>query len=133
MPIEDTRELGLIMMPWYTMLGLFVVVTPIALLAAALRGPAVAGVFYISAVAYFLLYETLHALYHMPPALLRRLHLAGRLFSAMQAHHRHHHRLDRMTFVNFNVTFPLMDWLLRTKETDGTPAAPRRAFDPATR
>jgi hypothetical protein len=133
MAIEDWRELGLIMMPWYTMLGLFLVATPIALLAAALRGPGVAGVFYIAAVGYFLLYETLHALYHLPPALLRRLHLGGRLFSAMQAHHRHHHRLDRMTFVNFNVTFPLMDWLLGTREPDGSPVAPPQAFDPLTR
>jgi hypothetical protein len=133
MAIENARELGLIMMPWYTMLGLFVVATPIALAAALVRGPGVAGVFYITAVAYFLLYETLHALYHLPPPLLRRLHLGGRLFAAMQAHHRHHHRLDRMTFVNFNVTFPLMDWLLHTKEPDGAPAASRRAFDPSTR
>jgi hypothetical protein len=133
MAIENPRELGLIMMPWYTMLGLFVIATPIALLAALLRGSGAAGVFYIAAVAYFLLYETLHALYHLPPPLLRRLHLGGRLFCAMQAHHRHHHRLDRMTFVNFNVTFPLMDWLLHTKESDGTPAAGRRAFDSTTR
>jgi hypothetical protein len=133
MEIVDPRELGLIMMPWYTMLGLFVVATPIALLATFLRGPGVAGVFYLAAVAYFLLYETLHALYHMPATLLQRLHLGGRLFSAMQAHHRHHHRLDRMTFVNFNVTFPLMDWLLRTKERDASPSPTRQAFDPSTR
>jgi Fatty acid hydroxylase superfamily len=133
MAIADPRELGLIMMPWYTMLGLFVIASPVALAAGLLRGAGVAGVFYIAAVAYFLLYETLHALYHMPPALLRRLHLAGRLFTAMQAHHTHHHRLDRMTFVNFNVTFPLMDWLLGTKERDGDPVVPRRAFGPGTR
>jgi hypothetical protein len=133
MAIENARELGLIMMPWYTMLGLFVVATPIALVASALRGPGVAGVFYICAVSYFLLYETMHALYHLPPALLHRLHLGGRLFSRMQAHHRHHHRLDRMPFVNFNVTFPLMDWLFGTKEPEETPAHPRQALDGRTR
>jgi hypothetical protein len=119
MAIRDVRELSLIMMPWYTMLLLFVVASPIALVASLWRGPAVAGIFYITAGGYFVFYETLHALYHLPPALLRRLHLGGRLFSAMQAHHRHHHRLDRMPFVNFNVTFPLMDWLAGTKEREG--------------
>jgi hypothetical protein len=133
MAIQNFRELGLIMMPWYTMLGLFVVATPIALLAAVLRGPGVAGVFYICAVFYFLLYETMHALYHFPPALLRRMHLGGRLFSLMQAHHSHHHRLDRMSFVNFNVTFPLMDWLLGTKERDAPAPRHQQAFDPTTR
>jgi hypothetical protein len=133
MAITNFRELGLIMMPWYTMLGLFVVATPIALLAAFLRGPGVAGVFYICAVGYFLAYETMHALYHFPPALLRRLHLGGTLFSLMQAHHTHHHRLDRMPFVNFNVTFPLMDWMLGTKERATDSPRPRQAFDPTTR
>jgi hypothetical protein len=143
MAIEHPRELGLIMMPWYTMLGLFVVATPIALLASLVRGPGVAGVFYVCAVGYFLAYETQHALYHLPPATLRRLGLGGRLFRWMQAHHSHHHRLERMTFVNFNVTFPLMDLLLRTRERPEPPEDPgaldpngdadRQAFDRTTR
>jgi Fatty acid hydroxylase superfamily len=116
MPISDTRELGLVMMPWYTMLGLFVMASPVALLAAWWRGAGAAGIFYLAAALYFLTYETLHALYHMPPAFLRRVGLGGTLFSKMQRHHRHHHRLDRMAHVNFNVTFPLMDWVLGTKE-----------------
>ena len=86
------------------------------LVAGLLRGAAVGGMFFFVAAIYFLLYETLHALYHMPPALLRRWHLGGRLFSALQAHHAHHHRLDRMSHVNFNVAFPLMDWVMRTNE-----------------
>ena len=116
MPITDTRELGLVMMPWYTMLGLFVMASPVALLAAWWRGPGAAGIFYLAAALYFLTYESLHALYHMPDPFLRRVGLDGSLFRRMRRHHRHHHRLDRMAHVNFNVTFPLMDWLLGTKE-----------------
>jgi Fatty acid hydroxylase superfamily len=116
MPISDPRELGLVMMPWYTMLGLFVMASPVGLLAAWWRGPGAAGIFYLAAALYFLTYETMHALYHMPPAFLQRVGLGGSLFTRMQRHHRHHHRLDRMAHVNFNVTFPLMDWLLGTKE-----------------
>jgi hypothetical protein len=116
MQVDDMRELGLIMMPWYTMLILFGIASPIAIVAGLLRGPAVAGMFFFVAAGYFLMYATLHALYHMPDQLLRRWHLGGPLFRRLQAHHTLHHRLDRMTHTNFNVTIPLMDWLLRTKE-----------------
>ena len=116
MQVEDLRELGLVMMPWYTMLILFGIASPVAIGAALLRGPAVAGMFYFVAAVYFLMYETLHALYHFPGPLLDRLHLGGRFFRFLKAHHTHHHRLDRMSQVNFNVTFPLMDWLLGTRE-----------------
>jgi hypothetical protein len=117
MPVGSARDLGLVMMPWYTMIGLFTLTSPVMLLAAAVRGPGLAGVFLLGAVLYFVSYETLHALYHLPDATLDRLGL-GRLgvFRRMQAHHAHHHILKRMAFVNFNVTIPLMDTLFGTKE-----------------
>ena len=116
MPVTRTAELGLVMMPWYTMIGLFVFASPIMVLAGLLRGPGLAGVFLLAAVAYFAMYETLHALYHLPDATLDRVGL-GRLgvFRRMQAHHAHHHVLKRMVAVNFNVTVPLMDVLFGTK------------------
>jgi hypothetical protein len=117
MDITATRELGLIMMPWYTMVGLFAVASPVMLAAAALRGPGLAGVFLLAAVAYFLFYETLHALYHLPDHALDRMGVGRlRVFRRLQAHHARHHVLRRMSHVNFNVTIPLMDWLLRTGE-----------------
>ena len=117
MPIAEARELGLVMMPWYTMIGLFIVASPVMVLAGLLRGPGLAGVFLLGAVLYFLLYETTHALYHLPDATLNRM-LLGRsaVFRRMQAHHAHHHVLRRMATVNFNVTVPLMDWLFGTNE-----------------
>jgi uncharacterized membrane protein len=124
MPIHDTRELGLVMMPWYTMLGMFVLATPVALLAAWWRGVGAAGIFFLAAALYFLTYESLHALYHMPEPFLRRVGLGGPLFQRMRSHHRHHHRLDRMSHVNFNVTFPLMDWLFGTLEAESRARAP---------
>jgi hypothetical protein len=117
MPIGPVRELGLVMMPWYTMLGLFVVASPVMVLAGVVRGAGLAGVFLLGAVLYFLAYETLHALYHLPSATLDRLLLGrSRIFRAMQAHHAHHHILRRMAHANFNVTVPLMDWVFGTKE-----------------
>ena len=117
MPITRPVELGLVMMPWYTMLGLFVVASPVMVLAGVLRGSGLAGVFLLAAVVYFLMYETLHALYHLPDPTLNRIGVGRwRWFRALQAHHRHHHVLGRMAHVNFNVTFPLMDHLLGTNE-----------------
>jgi hypothetical protein len=117
MPITRPVELGLVMMPWYTMIGLFLVASPVMVLAGILRGPGLAGVFLLAAVAYFLMYESLHALYHLPDASLNRIGVGRwRWFRALQAHHRHHHVLGRMAHVNFNVTFPLMDRLFRTNE-----------------
>ena len=117
MVIGPTRDLGLIMMPWYTMLGLFVLASPTMLAAGLLRGPGLAGVFLLGAVGYFLCYELLHALYHLPDAVLDRAGIGRvRAFRRLQAHHRHHHILGRMAAVNFNVTFPLMDRLFGTLE-----------------
>jgi hypothetical protein len=119
MDVTRTDELGLIMMPWYTMIGLFVVASPVLVVAGFLRGPGLSGVFLLVAVAYFLTYEALHALYHLPDATLDRAGIGKlRAFRRLQAHHRHHHVLGRMAHVNFNVTFPLMDLLFRTNERD---------------
>ena len=61
------------MMPWYTMLGLFVVASPVMIVAGFLRGPGLAGVFVLGAVTYFLTYEVMHALYHLTDATLNRI------------------------------------------------------------
>jgi hypothetical protein len=117
MPVAETRELNLVMMPWYTMIGLFVLASPVFIAAGLLRGWGMTGVFLIAAVIYFLAYETLHALYHLPLATLARAGLRpGGLFFRLRGHHAHHHTLRRMAHANFNVTVPLMDWLLRTRE-----------------
>jgi hypothetical protein len=119
MPVRHARDLGLIMMPWYTMLLLFALASPIALVGWALRGPGVVGIFYLVAAFYFVLYETTHALYHTTPELQQRhFLLRNRVFQALLAHHRHHHRIDRMSHVNFNVTFPLMDTVMGTRERE---------------
>lgn len=117
MPLRNTRELGLVLMPWYTMLLVLAMGLPVALLGWWLGGPAVFGIFYVTALCYYLAYEALHALYHTTDETQRRLGLKNnRLFQALRAHHAHHHRLDRMSKVNFNVTFPLADTIMGTRE-----------------
>lgn len=117
MPIENARELWLIMMPWYTIVMLLVGASPVAVLAALLGGLPLAGIFYVGALSYFMFYETLHALYHLPPATLARWGIGGHgIFARLRAHHARHHAMRRMAHVNFNVTIPLADVVLGTRE-----------------
>jgi hypothetical protein len=121
MPIQNTRELWLIMMPWYTIVMLLVGASPVAVLAAVFGGLPLAGIFYVGALSYFVFYETLHALYHLPPETLQRVGIGPHgLFARLRAHHTHHHTLRRMAHVNFNVTIPLADVVLGTREKPPT-------------
>ena len=129
MAITDPRELSLIMMPWYTIVMLLCAASPVAIIAAVIGRPAVAGIFYLAALSYFVFYETVHALYHVPPETLARFGIRadGRgLFARMRAHHARHHAPRRMAHVNFNVTIPLADVVLGTRERR-TPAQGRSA------
>jgi len=115
--IETTHELSLVMMPWYTLLFVFASASPVVLLAVLVGGLPLAGVFLLSSVAYFLFYELVHTLHHLPMTTLRRSWWGRRpLLAAMRRHHHSHHQLDRMTEVNFNVTFAFADRLLGTYE-----------------
>lgn len=117
MPVHNFREFGLILMPWYTMMLLLTLGAPIAAAAWAWRGVGAVGIFYLFAIAYFLSYEVLHGLYHTPEAFQRRFGLwNNRVFKFLQHHHAHHHRLDRMSHANFNVTIPLWDKLMGTRQ-----------------
>jgi len=118
MPVNNFREFGLILMPWYTMMMLLTLGAPIAAAAWAWRGVGAVGIFYLFAICYYLSYEVLHGLYHTPESLQRKLGLwNNRVYKFLENHHAHHHRLDRMSHSNFNVTIPLWDTLLGTRET----------------
>lgn len=115
--IRSTHDLSLVMMPWYTLLFVFAMASPIATAAGLVGGAPLAGVFVLSAVSYFLLYELVHTLHHLPATTLQRSWWGRRRFIARaRRHHHHHHQLDRMATVNFNVTAPIADRLLGTYE-----------------
>jgi hypothetical protein len=118
MAIKESRELSLIMMPWYTIVMLLVGASPVAVVAALAGGLPLAGIFYVAAISYFLFYETMHALYHVPPAVLARWGIGrpGSAFDRLRAHHGHHHDPRRMSHENFNVTVPLADTIMKTRK-----------------
>lgn len=71
----------------------------------------VAYLFGLTSLAYFLNYELLHFAYHLPlHSPLLRIPLLKRL----RLLHLRHHRPALMTSHNFNITYPICDWLFGT-------------------
>jgi hypothetical protein len=127
MEIASWRELDLVMMPWFSWLVFFTGVTPVVVVTAWALGSGAAGVLVLTAVASFVIYEGMHALYHLPVPLLTRLGLFdSRGFRYLYDHHRHHHRLKRMRWVNFNISLPFSDRVFGSQEAE---AAWRRERD----
>jgi hypothetical protein len=119
MAIASWRELELVVMPWLSILIFFVVLGPVVALVAWAFGRGAAGFFLLTGASSFLLCEGMHALYHLPAVTLARLGLdRSPVFELLYRHHRHHHRLSRMRWVNFNISCPLTDRLFGTLEDE---------------
>ena len=112
MPIDDLRDLRAVLFPPELVIfffGLFGV--PVWFLLAWLLSVNVAWLFIASGLAYFLNYEILHLAYHLPEehGLSRRW-----LVQRLRWLHRIHHDPRQMAHANFNITYPIGDWLFRT-------------------
>jgi hypothetical protein len=119
MEIGAWPELELVVMPWISLLFFFVGMAPIVTTVVWTLGRGAAGLFLLTAVFSFVLYEGVHALYHFPAATLERLGLhRNPVFRSLYAHHRHHHRLARMRWTNFNISMPLSDRWFGSLETE---------------
>ena len=71
----------------------------------------VAFLFVLTSILYFLNYELLHFAYHMDPqSWVGKLPLMDRL----RQHHIRHHDRRLMTRYNFNITYPICDYLFGT-------------------
>ena len=119
MEIGGWPELELVMMPWFSLAVFFGGIAPVVAAVAWGLGRGAAGLFLLTGVATFVIYEGMHALYHFPLPALRRLRLLdNRAFRFLYDHHRHHHRLKRMRWTNFNISMPLSDRWFATSETE---------------
>ena len=119
MEIASWRELDLVMMPWFSLLLFFASMAPLVIGVSLWLGRGAAGLLLLTGVVTFVLYEGMHALYHLPLPLLRRLRLLdSRVYRFLYDHHRHHHRLTRMRWTNFNISMPLADRCFGTIESE---------------
>lgn len=112
MPVDSFRDFKAVLFP-PILIGFFLGAfgTPIALLIGNFVSVNCAWLFAITGLLYFLNYEYLHSAYHLPND-----HWIGRLpgLSGLRRLHETHHDQSIMTRCNFNITYPLCDWLFRT-------------------
>ena len=109
---EDPRDFHAVLLSPVVILlyfGLFAV--PLGAVLFYVFSPNVGYLFVATALGYFLNYEWLHFCYHSPEtSWVCRIPLMGRLRHL----HLAHHDPAEMTRHNFNITYPLCDWLFGT-------------------
>lgn len=112
MRAETSRDFKMVLFP-PIMLGFFLglIATPIGAALGLLVSPNAGFIFAAMGVGYFLLYEWCHFSYHLPETSpVARFPLVAWL----ARHHGKHHDPALMGKWNFNITFPLSDWIFGT-------------------
>jgi hypothetical protein len=113
MALEGWQDCKVVLFPAVLIVfyfGAFAV--PLGLLLAWLTTANVALLFVIIALGYYLNYELLHLAYHLPEdSGLLRLPFLRRL---RRLHHQHHEP-GSMAHANFNITYPIGDWMFGTR------------------
>ena len=110
---ESHRDVKMVLFPPVLLLFfLGAIAAPLGALCFALISPNVGWLFVAASVAYYLTYEWLHFCHHLPPG-----HPVARLsvMRQLRRHHEAHHDPSKMQRYNFNISFPLTDWLLGTR------------------
>lgn len=108
MAVRSWRELRLVLIPAFGVIGIVVMMAPIAYALAKLISPNVGWLFLITSALYVVGYELSHLSYHLPPdSFIGRLPLVR----VLREQHRRHHHPRLMQKWNFNVTIPIGDWL----------------------
>ena len=122
MTMRSTDEFRLVLIPFYGILAIFLTTLPVTAALWAWASPNVALLWVATTMGYVVAYEWLHLAYHLPEdSFVGRRALVRRLRNL----HRVHHDTATMTKGNFNITFPIFDWLMGTYLPE--PAAAHRA------
>jgi hypothetical protein len=125
MSYEGTRDFKMVLFPPVMLLFfLGAVAAPIGTALFLLASRNVALLYVATAMGYFLAYEWLHFCHHLPAeGPLARVGVLRHL----RAHHQAHHDPARMNSWNFNISFPICDWLLGTRWRGGDPQPSTRS------
>jgi hypothetical protein len=118
MPVDSLRDLRAVLFPPVLMTFFLVVFAlPVAWLLTVVASANAGWLFAATSLGYFLNYESLHLAYHLPPRYaVARWPLVGRL----KRLHATHHDPRWMQHYNFNISYPLGDWLFGTyRRADG--------------
>lgn len=111
MSARNAREYYWVFFPWWAV-GLVVVTAAVFALPLWLFVARNLGLlFFAVGISYYLTYEWLHLSYHVPAqSVIGRLPMVG----VLRRLHTAHHDTALMTTQNFNITFPIFDWLSGT-------------------
>lgn len=112
MRCESTRDFKTVMFPPYALVFfLGMIAAPVAVALYFAISSNVGLVFGAVAMSYFLSYEWLHLAYHLDPD-----GPLGRIpgLAVLRRHHTLHHNPTEMKRANFNITFPVFDWIAGT-------------------
>ena len=125
MAYDSSRDFKAVLFPPVLIVFFFgAFALPVGLLIAAFGSANVGYLFVASAIGYFLNYELLHFAWHMRED--SWVFRVPGMRALRRVHHTHHHP-ELMSHYNFNVTYPLADWLHGTYH----PGPDRRPADPA--
>lgn len=122
MAFDSSKDFHAVLFPPVMLLffiGVFAL--PVGVLLAWLTTPNVGYLFALTGIAYFLNYEVFHFVFHVSDkSLIYRI--PGIL--KLRQLHMDHHRLDWMSSYNFNITYPVGDWLFGTLRNSQKEAEP---------
>jgi hypothetical protein len=111
--IDNLRDLRVVLFPAPLLLAVtFIFATPLGWLTAQTLGVNAGWVMSASIVFNYLLYEFIHLCNHLPE---RHSITRWPFIRHMREYHRWHHHPDHATRHNFNITYPITDWILRTR------------------
>lgn len=112
MHAESTDDFQIVLFPlWFLPLIIFAFAVPLGLAARWVLSPNAGYLVVFTLTAYFLNYEWLHLVYHLPED-----HWAYRIpyLKKLRKLHENHHNPELMQRWNFNITYPVADWFYGT-------------------
>jgi hypothetical protein len=112
MAYDSARDFKMVLFPPVLLVFFFGgIALPIGLVLFLVASSNIAWLYVASVMAYYLTYEWLHFAHHLPATSpIARLPW----MAALRRHHTLHHDPKQMGTCNFNITFPLCDWVFGT-------------------
>lgn len=125
--IEGRRDVYFVLTTVHTTVLTVGVLGATYLLLRAAVGVDLAAVTCIGFATYAFAVEAAHLVLHLPDHVFERWPLGSRLGHYLREHHRIHHDPKLMTKYNFNLAFPVTDFLVGTRYVDPTPTVDAEA------